>query len=174
MSSCSSHKPRCSSNWKVTGYYTPISEDFSPNLNKVVKVNRYKTTRFNQEFINSVKIEGWGKTRFGWYLGYYNNLWHKTNTALNALGHPLTIGAVAVDNRVINTGEIITIPVIQDYLNVTAFTANDIGSGVKNKHIDIYTGEGEKAKLLAYKITGIHQVCKSARNLVPVVEVVSQ
>jgi len=140
----------------------------------MIKVERYKTLPFNSNFINAVQVEGWGKTRFGWYLGYYNGLWHKKESALNSVGQPLVIGTVAVDNEVIGKGERINIPAAEKHLDIKEFTANDVGSGVRKHHIDIYTGEGRAAKTLSYKVTGKHTVCMGIKNPAPVVELVSK
>ena len=164
----------CSQNWKVTGFYTPIESDFETVLNKRVKVEQLAILAFNINFINAVKVEGWGKTRFGWYLGYYGGRWHKRSSALNSIGKPLVIGAVAVDNDIIRKGERLNIPSIQQIMQVSEFVAVDVGSAVKNRHIDIYTGEGHSAKLMSYRVTGNHEVCRLKRKVAPVVDLSSK
>jgi 3D (Asp-Asp-Asp) domain-containing protein len=156
---CTNLNRSCSSNWKITGFYTPDSNQFESIFNQSLKIHRHKKLRFNKEFINAVRTEGWGKTRFGWYLGYYGNMWHRNEAPLNSIGRPLTIGSAAVDSQVIQKGKRIQIPFVQRYINVSNFIADDVGSAVKNNHIDIYTGEGHEAKLLTYKITGYQNVC---------------
>jgi 3D (Asp-Asp-Asp) domain-containing protein len=159
LTNCTGINRSCSPNWKITGYYTPIESQFDSSLNQPIKIEQFKSTHFNTRFIKAVKMEGWGKTRFGWYLGYYNDLWHKRNTPLNSLGQPLTVGSVAVDNRIIGKGKRLHIPFVQGLLNVESFIANDVGSAIKKYHIDIYTGEGDQARLLTYKISGKQKVC---------------
>jgi 3D (Asp-Asp-Asp) domain-containing protein len=159
ITSCSTQKINCLLNWKTTGFYTPISEDFAQQFNKRIAVKKHKSVKFNSKFLKTVKLEGWGKTRFGWYLGYYSNQWHKSNHPLNAMGHPLKIGAIAVDNNMINKNTLVNISSIQNVLGINQFHAVDVGSAIKNKHIDIYTGEGDNARKLSYKVTGKHQVC---------------
>jgi len=75
------------------------------------------------------------------------------------MGHPLKIGAIAVDNNIINKNTLVNISSIQNVLGINQFHAVDVGSAIKNKHIDIYTGEGDNARKLSYKVTGKHQVC---------------
>jgi 3D (Asp-Asp-Asp) domain-containing protein len=159
VTSCSIQKITCHSSWKTTGFYTPLAKDFPSHLNKKIAIRNYQSLAFNSYFLKSVKLEGWGKTRFGWYLGHYSNQWHKANNPLNALGHPLKVGAIAVDNKLITKNTLVNIPNIQSILGIDQFHAVDVGSAIKNKHIDIYTGEGDNARKLSYKVTGKHQVC---------------
>jgi len=173
LGGCSQQQLICKPNWKITGFYTPKSSDFDSSLNKGVKIRNFKSLTFNRDFIKAVELEGWGKTRFGWYLGYYGGQWHKKNSPLNSLGHPLTLGAVAVDNRVIAKNTSVQIPAIENLLDLEQFVAVDVGSSVKNRHIDVYVGESEKAKALSFKVTGHHQVCFSAeKTKAPVVSLV--
>lgn len=157
--SCSNQKLTCQSDWKITGFYTPIAKDFPSKLNKEIVVKNHKSIKFNNKFLKTIRTEGWGKTRFGWYLGYYSNQWHKSNFPLNAMGYPLKIGAIAVDNNLIAKNTLVNIPSIQNILAINQFHAVDVGSAIKKQHIDIYTGEGDHAKKLSYRITGKHQVC---------------
>lgn len=168
--SCSHQKSICQSNWKVTGFYTPVASDFDTRLNKIIQIKRFKNLTFNKDFVAAVKLEGWGKTRFGWYLGYYGGQWHKENAPLNSLGYPLEIGAVAVDRKIVATGTNIFIPTVGELLNINQFRAVDIGSGIKKKHIDIYTGEGEAARNLSYQLTGNQQICFASQTAAPVVD----
>jgi len=137
-------------------------------------MKQIKSLQFNNDFIKAVRIEGWGKTRFGWYLGYYGGLWHKKESALNSTGSPLLLGEVAVDNTVIGKGERVSIPSAEKYLNIKEFTANDVGSQIKKRHIDVYTGEGLAAKELSYKVTGVHMVCTGSKVQAPVGELTSK
>src|ERR1041385_7147058 len=34
---------------------------------------------FSQEFLEEIRTEGWGITRFGWALGYYGGAWHRSD-----------------------------------------------------------------------------------------------
>ena len=71
---------------------------------------------FNSEFLRVVFDEdegygeGWGKTRFGWYLGNYGGAWHKADAPLDADNSPLKTNSVAVDKSLIPTDSIVTIP----------------------------------------------------------------
>lgn len=170
LQSCSSITPHCSENWKTTGFYTPV-ETMNGNKNETIQITPSSTKKFDSSFLKKVKVEGWGKTRFGWYLGYYNNRWHRSNYPLNAKGKPLKLGMVAVDNKVIPKGQELVIPGIKSKLGIDTFIAEDVGSAIKAQHIDIYTGEGEKARLLSYDVTGEQMVCFTSNTTrVPVIE----
>jgi len=157
--SCNTQKLTCQSSWKTTGFYTPTAKDYPSYFNNKISIKNYKSLKFNESFLKAVRMEGWGKTRFGWYLGFYSNQWHKNNYPLNAMGLPLEIGAIAVDNNLIAKNTLVSIPQIQTILGISQFHAVDVGSAIKKQHIDIYTGEGDKARKLSYKVTGKHQVC---------------
>jgi len=171
LASCSHQTTRCQSDWKITGFYTPIAKDFNQKLEQKIKIRKYRTVSFNKKFIAAVKLEGWGKTRFGWFLGYYGGEWHKENAPLNSLGYPLEIGAVAVDKKIINKNVKIRIPAIQEIVGINQFIAVDVGAAIKNQHIDVYTGEGKAAKERAFQITGNHQVCFTRQSGAPVTDV---
>ncbi|WP_394174856.1 3D domain-containing protein [Thalassotalea litorea] len=152
-------KLQCEDNWRVTGYYTPIEKDYGVSPYKQVTLKTGESHKFKVNFVNAVRIEGWGKTRFGWYLGYFSGNWHKSPAPLNSMGKTLNVGEVAVDTSRIPKLSTVFIPNVQPYLQRTTFIATDVGSAIKQKHVDVYTGEGEKAKLTTYAITGNHQVC---------------
>src|SRR5438270_1832434 len=85
----------CSDGWRITGYFTPVETDYtSPDL-KEVDVKGVGPTSFNTEFLRTIFNEdrgygeGWGKTRFGWYLGNYGGSWHKSDAPLDANDEPL-------------------------------------------------------------------------------------
>ncbi|TLU65154.1 hypothetical protein FE810_09540 [Thalassotalea litorea] len=150
---------QCEDNWRITGYYTPIEKDYGVSPYKQVTLKTGESHKFKVTFVNAVRIEGWGKTRFGWYLGYFSGNWHKSPAPLNSMGKTLNVGEVAVDTSLIPKQSTVFIPNVQPYLKRTIFIATDVGSAIKQKHVDVYTGEGEKAKLRTYSITGNHPVC---------------
>ncbi len=149
----------CSENWKITGYYSPIEADFPLIKNTRVMVNHVGSIPFNQSFISDVKLNGWGRTRYGWYLGYFGKQWHKSDTPLDAQGKHLQLGAVAIDREFLKMGNRIVIPQVNDIVGVSWFVARDTGSAIKKKHIDVYTGEGKLARAVSWKVTGRKQVC---------------
>lgn len=171
ISSCSYTKFGCKDDWKITGFYTPIESDFV-NLNKsTIRLKSGKSYSLNSDFVSTVKIEGWGRTRSGWYLGFYSNQWYRSNKPLNAKGMPLVKGVVAVDNRLISRGAQLVIPGLKNTLGVEKFRADDVGSGIRNRHIDVYTGEGITAKEMTYKITGQQKVCfLPLKKAVPIID----
>jgi len=149
----------CSENWKITGYYSPIESDFPFEKNAHVKVQKQGRLAFNATFLKEVKLEGWGRTRYGWYLGYFSKKWHRSATPLDARGKNLELGAVAIDRQYLKMGNKISIPQVNDVIGVPWFVASDVGSAIKQKHIDVYTGEGKLAKQTSWKVTGKKQVC---------------
>ncbi len=157
--SLSTHGSVCSPNWKITGYYSPIETDFPLAQNAFVHVQNLSRVKFNKLFLKEVKLEGWGKTRYGWYLGYFANKWHKSTIPLDSRGHHLQLGAVAIDKQYLKMGHKISIPQVNNMLGVPWFVARDTGSAIKHKHIDVYTGEGKLAKKTSWQVTGKKQVC---------------
>jgi len=149
----------CSENWKITGYYSPIEADFPYEKNASVMVQKQGRIHFNATFLKEVKLEGWGRTRYGWYLGYFSKKWHRSATPLDARGKNLELGAVAIDRQYLKMGNRISIPQVNDVIGVPWFVASDVGSAIKQKHIDVYTGEGKLAKKTSWQVTGQKQVC---------------
>jgi len=149
----------CSENWKITGYYSPIEADFPYEKNASVMVQKQGRIHFNATFLKEVKLEGWGRTRYGWYLGYFSKKWHRSATPLDARGKNLELGAVAIDRQYLKMGNKISIPQVNDVIGVPWFVASDVGSAIKQKHIDVYTGEGKLAKKTSWQVTGQKQVC---------------
>lgn len=153
----------CSDGWRITGYYTPIETDYTSTETREIDVygpNRevFKES-FNTDFLNTVFNdnegfgEGWGKTRFGWYIGEYNGRWHKADAPLDADDKPLQPDAVAVDRSVIPAGSIVTIPELPGDLGKLTFESTDVGVSVHGKHVDVYTGEGREARRRMYLFT---------------------
>ncbi len=171
LNGCTHSKLNCNDNWKITGFYTPIESDFTNANTTTVKLKSGTHYSFDANFLKAVKMEGWGRTRYGWYLGHYSNQWHRSANPLNSKGKPLMIGVVAVDNRVVSKGAHLIIPGLKSSFGFDQFVADDVGSGIKYRHIDVYTGEGKVAKQLTYQITGSQQVCLvKVGHAAPVVE----
>ncbi len=156
---CAHLPQRCQPNWYVTGYYTPVETDYAGAADTTISINDQGDQVFSEAFLAAVKVEGWGKTRFGWYLGYYGNQWHRSAQPLDALGQTLNIGTVATDPMVVTTGSRVVIENMESSLPEHQFVARDVGALVKRNHIDVYTGEGEAAKHLTWQITGQRTVC---------------
>jgi len=163
----------CSAGWRITGYYTPIEADFTTKDTREVQINGVGKETFNADFLNTIFSEnegfgeGWGKTRFGWYLGKYDGGWHKSDAPLDAHDKPLQPDTVAVDNAVIPAGSVVTIPDLPGDLGKLKFKSDDVGVSVHGKHIDVYTGEGSEARRRMYLFTyedddkGLTRVCFS-------------
>lgn len=149
----------CSDGWRITGYFTPIETDYSSEATTEIEISGVGKMQFNSEFIRVVFNdeqgfgEGWGRTRFGWYLGNYNGVWHKATDPLDANSAPLKANSVAVDNSIIPNDSAVMIPDLPGALGETTFAANDVGVTVHGKHIDVYTGEGKEAERAMHRVT---------------------
>lgn len=161
----------CSDGWRITGYYTPVETDFATTATREIDIRGLGKESFNADFLRTIFDddqgygEGWGKTRFGWYLGNYSHRWHKADAPLDAKDRPLEPDTVAVDNSVIPFGSTVTIPELPGDLGKLAFKSTDVGVSVHGKHIDVYTGEGRDARRRMYRFTyeddgkGLTRVC---------------
>ena len=107
---------------------------------------------FNTGFIQQVKIEGWGKPRFGWFLGFYSNAGHQNKTPLGAKGETLMRGTIVTAPSVIANGQLVTVPDLYSHLKTTRFVTKDVARSIRQRRIDVYTAEGDKAKQLAYSV----------------------
>jgi 3D (Asp-Asp-Asp) domain-containing protein len=143
----------CSEGWYITGYYVP-REDELPDTTEQINVERVGDLNFSQKFLNEIRTEGWGITRFGWALGYYSNAWHRSDTgALDAAGNLLTDGAIAIDRSVIPRGAHVQIATLPSPWSSKTFRATDIGNGIVGQHIDVFTGIGLAAEQETFRIT---------------------
>lgn len=156
-----SHEESCSSQWYITGYFTPLEVDY-PQAEKIkIKIKDVGESVHATAFLKAVMIEGWGKTRAGWYLGRFSNKWHRSKQPLNAMGQPLDVGSIATDKTIIPTGATLRIPSLPERLKNQLYVSDDVGSVIKSTHIDIYTGEGRQAEKTTREITGKdHTVCR--------------
>ncbi|HEY0460467.1 MAG TPA: 3D domain-containing protein [Pyrinomonadaceae bacterium] len=149
----------CSDGWRITGYFTPVETDYASGKLREVDIQDAGKLSFNAEFLDVVfnenegSGEGWGKTRFGWYLGNYDGKWHKSAAPLDANNSPLEPNSVAVDNDLIPNGSFVKIPDLPAEYSSKTFVANDVGVTVHGKHIDVYTGEGKNAESEMYRVT---------------------
>ena len=149
----------CSDGWRTTGYFTPIETDYNSKEVTEIDIAGVGKMSFDSEFLRVVFSEeegfgeGWGKTRLGWYIGRYNDRWHKSPDPLDAHNTPLKANSIAVDNTLIPNGSTVTIPGLPGDYGKTEYIANDVGVTVHGKHIDIYTGEGKTAERAMYRVT---------------------
>lgn len=148
----------CSKGWYVTGYFIPVESDYVEGFTNVLvdgEKNHYKT-----DFLNDVKIEGWGRTHNGDYLGWYDNSFHLNDSPLDFFGNSLEAGIVAIDPIIIKQNSKILIPTLSSPWDNIVYSTSDIGPAIKEKHIDVFTGEGHHAQLEANKITSYeNEVC---------------
>ncbi|MGQ0771266.1 MAG: 3D domain-containing protein [Nitrososphaerota archaeon] len=146
----------CSSGWYVTGYFTPVESDYT---GRFITVNVDDISyNFREDFVTEIKIEGWGKTASGNYLGWFDESFHLSDFPLDAVGNELVVNAIAVDRSIIPANTKITIPSLPSPWDGMVFTGSDIGPAIIGKHIDVYTGEGNDALDEAYRITGHHNI----------------
>jgi len=152
----------CTTGWYITGYFTPSESDYSGKF-ITASVND-KSYKFREGFVKEIKIEGWGKTVSGQYLGWYDESFHLSEKPLDAAGNALEPSAVAVDPSVIPANSRLTIPSLPAPWDGVAFTGSDTGTAIIGKHIDVYTGEGKMALDEAYRVTGYDNVvCLEAK-----------
>ncbi len=148
----------CEKGWYITGYFLPIESEYNGNLDEI-KIKE-KSYLFQNDFVNDVKREGWGRTNDGNYLGWYSNEFHLNEFPLDNFGNELLVGAIAVDPTIIEFNTKVIIPTIVEPWNEIILDATDVGPSIKEKHIDVYTGEGKKAEKETLKITGYdNSVC---------------
>src|ERR1041384_2983043 len=102
----------CSDGRDMTGYYAP-REDEMPGDAQQIFVEGVGNLSFSQNFLNEIRTEGWGITRFGWALGFYSNAWHRSDAGpLDLSGKVLTVGTIAVDRSIIPAGSQRPIPTL--------------------------------------------------------------
>jgi len=148
----------CTSDWYITGYFLPIESDYSGKLVEI-SVNEVKQF-YLADFLEVVKIEGWGRTNAGNYLGWYHDSYHIGETSLDALGNDLLVGMIAVDTSLIEHGSELIIPTLPEPWDNMVFSASDVGPSIIGKHIDVFTGEGINAENETFRITGLNNtVC---------------
>jgi len=141
----------CSDGWFVTGYYTPEEDEFSGPTVEVIVKNKGADS-FPAGFLKHVKIEGWGLTRHGWFLGW-NHEWIAGGSPLNALGGPLKIGSLAVDRSIIPLGAKVRIPNLVAPWDQQVFVADDTGGGIQGRHVDVYCGAGKDPGKETFRLT---------------------
>ena len=143
----------CTDGWYITGYYVP-REDELPDTTEQINVERVGDLSFSQKFLNEIRTEGWGITRFGWALGYYSEGWHRSDAGpLDASGNLLKDGAIAIDRSVIPRGSHVQIATLPDPWASKTFRATDVGNGIVGQHIDVFTGTGLAAEQETFRIT---------------------
>lgn len=142
----------CTNGWYITGYFTPIESDYSGD-GVAVTIDEIPH-EFKSDFVDEVKVEGWGRTLGGSYLGWYDDSFHTSGSPLDGVGNRLDIGSVAVDPSIIYQNAHLVIPTLPFPWDHQVFVASDTGPAIMGKHIDVYTGEGKGALDEAYRITG--------------------
>ena len=141
----------CSEGWRITGYYTPAERDFPNVQRRSINVGG-EDHSFPARFIDTVRLEGWGRTLQGWCLGYYSGRYHREPEPKDSRGRDLEVGAVAVDPRLISRGTLVRIEGVPP-IEGRIFTAKDVGGAINDRHIDVYCGEGREAGQSTYSVT---------------------
>jgi peptidoglycan/xylan/chitin deacetylase (PgdA/CDA1 family)/3D (Asp-Asp-Asp) domain-containing protein len=155
---------QCSSGWHVSTYFTPLETDFNGPKKAIMALNQLTNQAKNgtgttipianissslstfTSFLNAVQEYGWGKTKDGNYLGYYNNQYYLAAHPLNSIGKPLRLGDIAVDPSIIPRGAKVTLPTLPSPWDNMTYTASDTGVSISGKHIGVYIGEGKFAQ----------------------------
>ena len=150
------NQENCSDGWYITGYYTPLESDFSGELTEIQVDGNIIMTKNN--FADTVKIEGWGKLESGSYLGWYDSTFHISDIPLDMHGKELLPLMIAADPLVLEQGSKIKIPTLIEPWNQEVLTVRDIGPSIKGKHVDIYTGEGDEARIETERITSENNI----------------
>ena len=146
----------CTTGWDITGYFTPVESDYDGSR-RIIFVEGIGLKSYPGAFLNAVKTEGWGKTKGGFFIGPYGSgdNWVKSDDALDSRHQPLKIGVtVAVDTSVIKHGTYLKVPTLPGKWGSITYTASDIGTSIKGKHVDVFTGEGKSAQQQTFEITG--------------------
>ena len=148
----------CSSDWYITGYFTPVESDYLGDFQEIIIGDEIK--QFRTDFLSVVKTEGWGKTLSGEYVGWYDDSFHISDMALDSHGEPLLVQLVAVDPEIIKQKTNLIIPNLPSPWNEMIFQSSDVGPSITGKHIDVYVGEGKQAEQETFRITSTeNDVC---------------
>jgi len=148
----------CTSGWYVTGYYTPHESDFSGNPIQIQAEGQ--SLQVKEDFIDEVKIEGWGKLETGLYLGWYDSMYHLSPDPLDAHDTALSETSLAADPNVLPQGTKVYVPTLPSPYGQRIFTISDVGPSINGQHVDVYTGEGQMALQDTFDITGFNNsVC---------------
>lgn len=149
----------CSDGWYVTGYFVPVESDYVDNF---ITINiDEKSREFRQDFVDTVQIEGWGKTLSGDHLGWYANSFHINLNPLDLDGEILVVGKIAIDITIIDHDARLIIPTLPEPWNEIILVSSDEGTSIKGKHIDLFTGEGKSAENETFRITSYdNKVCE--------------
>jgi len=148
----------CSSDWYITGYFTPVESDYFGDFQEITFGD--ETMQFKSDFLSVVKTEGWGKTISGEYVGWYDDSFHISDMPLDSHGEPLLVQYVAVDSEMIKQKTYLIIPNLPSPWNEMIFQSSDVGPSITGKHIDVYVGEGKQAELETFRITSTeNNVC---------------
>lgn len=130
--------------FRLTAYYTPDEKDFS---GKKIAASGISGT-YKNDFLTAVKMEGYGKTDSGSYIGY-DGKFSKSDNPLSCTGTVLKKEkTVAVDNhyipRYLDNG--IWKRATLSIYNLPYYRrAEDNGAAINGYRIDVYAGVGKKA-----------------------------
>lgn len=142
----------CSDGWRITGYYTPEEAEFE-GARERIQLPDGTADEFPMNFLRRARLEGWARTRHGWFLGWSAGKWVRGDAPLNAHGRPLHIGSLATDREVIRHGHSVTIPSAPGDWGTRTYVADDTGSAIVGKHVDIYCGVGAAAHAETLRVT---------------------
>jgi Transglycosylase SLT domain len=169
ISNFTDYNNNCSSGWNIEGYFVPLESDYDGmeyaqtiTIHNLDDMNKTITSTLNSEFLEKVRMEGWGLTKQGDYIGSWDGrFWGPFTPSLPPLGYPLVVGITsATDKSIIPYGEIFTIPTLPSPWNTKIFMSLNSQSDVAGKQVNIYTGFGRSAENNKERIEGIENtVC---------------
>jgi 3D (Asp-Asp-Asp) domain-containing protein len=141
--------------FKVTFYWVVEERDY-PASNAVPLYDKQGNLvgRFSRQFVNDFKREAAARLKDGRCISYMKRAGRvMVDTVFHGInGYTLTeLKSIAVDPRVIPIGARVYIPqaervVVNGSPLSGIFRAEDIGSAVKGKHIDVFVGSRENAR----------------------------
>ena len=136
----------CTDGWEIAGYYTPDERDFiGPKIE--VKVNK-TIYEFKEDFVQEVRIQGTGKTEYGWFL---TCCWEKRERKVGTCDQTLVkLTSVMREPLLYDCGQCFHIhtPELKEY----TFIAEDSSNRITGQSLGVYCGEGKEAKELIPKI----------------------
>jgi 3D (Asp-Asp-Asp) domain-containing protein len=153
---------RYAGKFKITYYWTVEEAEYPESKSKPLYLaDGSLLGRFSSSFIRAFKTESAARLRDGRRISYLKSRGRAlvVDQFLGYGGHKLTeLKSIAVDTRIIPLGSVVYIPaaanvVVDGKPQSGVFYAQDIGSAVKGKHIDIFIGR--KANMQAFSLAGM-------------------
>lgn len=144
---------------KVTYYWVLLEEKFKGEADSAVLDGKgNEIGKFPKEFVKQLKIEGTGKLKDGRVINTVGSGRFDFVAAAYGMGvkgyHLIPFKSIAVDKSLIPIGskifieEAVGAKLPDGSVHDGIFYAHDVGSGIKDMHIDIFTGNGDQSQFL--------------------------